>query len=124
MNKWWRPTKLNNNTIQKLKEAFKMDCTVLEACCYADISKTTYYDWLSENKGFSDEIEASKKYLEFKSRQVIANSIEWGDTKTAIWYLERKRRKEFSINYIEEKKDNIDNKGNSLWERLKEMWLS
>ncbi len=57
MQKLWRPTKFNENTIQKLKEAFKMDCTVLEACCYANIIKSSYYDWISKNKEFLDEIE-------------------------------------------------------------------
>ena len=120
MNKWWRPTKLNDDTIQKLKEAFKLDCTVLEACYYADISKSAYYDWIWENKEFMDEIMVSKKYLELKSRQIIASSIEIWDVKTAMWYLERKRRKEFSINYIvEEKKlEENENPCGKLLEKL------
>ena len=122
MNKLWRPTKLNNSTIQKLRDAFKMDCTVLEACWYANIGKSTYYDWISENKEFSDEIEVSKKYLELRSRQVIANSIEWWDTKTAMWYLERKRRKEFSINYIVEEKETGED-DNPLWSLLEKLRL-
>jgi len=114
-----RPTKMNNKIVQKLKEAFKLWSTVQEACYYADISKTTYYEWLKQNKEFSDEIDDSKTYLIFKSKLVIANSIEKWDTKTAMWYLERKLRNQFNLNYIEEDKN--DTVKDPLRERLLEM---
>ena len=60
--------------------------------------------------------------MEFKSRQVIANNIEWWDLKTAMWYLERKRRSEFSINHIENKEGIDDTEENPLSKRLKELW--
>lgn len=96
-----RPSKLTQQTIQKLKEAFRLWCTVEEACSYTEISKSTYYDWLSNNEAFSDEIELSKKYLEFKSRFVIAQSLENNDVKTAMWYLERKNKQEFNIQHAD-----------------------
>ncbi len=95
-----RPTKLKKRVVQKLQEAFKLWCTTSEACCYAEISRSTYYDWLSTNQEFSDKIELSKKYLEYKSRAVIANSLENWDVKTAMWYLERKNKKEFNVQYL------------------------
>jgi len=103
MNIIWRPTKLNERTIQKLKEAFKLWCSVEEACSYAEISSSSYYEWLSKNEEFSEEISIVKKYLEFKSRAVIAQSLENWDVKTAMWYLERKSKDEFNLQHIEVK---------------------
>lgn len=125
----WRPTKLNDTIVQKLKDAFKLWCSIKEACCYAEISTSTYHDWISKNKEFSDEIEISKKYLEYKSRAVIAGSLEAWDVKTAMWYLERKNKREFSshqmgipeespvpekfvIEYVKGKYENYDMNGN------------
>lgn len=115
----WRPTKMTDKVVQKLKEAFKIWATVQEACYYANISKTTYYDWLKQNSEFSDEITDSKTYLIFQSKLTIANSIEKWNSKTAIWYLERKLKNEFNINYIEEEKDLTQK--DPLRERLLEM---
>lgn len=98
--KLWRPTRLNNNIIRKLKEAFKLWCTIEEACSYAEIWTSSYYEWLTKNKEFSEEINIAKKYLEFKSRAVIAQSLEKWDVKTAMWYLERKNKEEFNFQYI------------------------
>lgn len=93
----WRPTKLNDTTVQKLYEAFKLWWTIEEACCYAEISRATYYEWIKENNEFSDKIALAKRYLEIKSRAVISDSLEKWDVKTAMWYLERKNKVEFSI---------------------------
>lgn len=115
----WRPTKMTDKVVQKLKEAFKIWATTQEACYYANISKTTYYDWLKQNSEFSDEIADSKTYLIFQSKLAIANSIESWNSKTAIWYLERKLKNEFNMNYIEEEKDLTQK--DPLRERLLEM---
>lgn len=99
-NKVWRPSKLNESIVWKLYEAFKLWWTVEEACCYAEISRATYYEWIKENDEFSDKISLAKRYLEIKSRAVISNSIESWDIKTAMWYLERKNKAEFSLKEI------------------------
>lgn len=90
-----RPSKLSESVVQKLEDAFKLGCTTQEACCYANISTSSYYDWSANNREFSDKMELFKKYLEIKSRTVIAKSLEAGDVKTAMWYLERKNKTEF-----------------------------
>ena len=40
---WWRPTKISDDIVWKLVEAFKSDSTVEEACSYAGIAKDTFY---------------------------------------------------------------------------------
>lgn len=101
-----RPTKLSESTIQKLEGAFKLGCNIQEACCYAEISTSSYYDWIAKNEEFSGKMELFKKYLEIKSRSVIAKSLEAGDVKTAMWYLERKNKREFST-HLEYSKDSL-----------------
>ena len=102
-----RPTKLKTLTVQKLQDAFRLGCSVWEACSYAEISRSSYYLWLDANPEFSDKIDIAKRYLEFKSRSVIANSLESWDVKTAMWFLERKNKKEFSLaNFNQFSEDN------------------
>ena len=90
---------LESPVVQKLIEAFKLDCTVDEACAYAKISKTTYYEYLDKNPEFAEEIDAAREYLILLSRQTVASSIKKGDTTDAKWYLERKRKGEFSLRH-------------------------
>jgi hypothetical protein len=93
---------LQDFTVQKLIDAFRLDCTVEEACAYADISKQTFYTHCEKNKTFLDVIETARTNLILQSRKVISQSIESGNEKTAQWYLERKRRNEFATKSIEE----------------------
>ena len=74
---------------------------MLEACCYANISKSSYYDWIKDNAEFSDEIEVSKNFLTLRARQNVYNFIDANDIKVSMWYLERKVKDEFNPKYLE-----------------------
>lgn len=91
-----RPTKLTPETIDKLRTAFLMGCSDLEACLYADISKTALYNYQTKNPDFVDQKEQWKEQLTLKARTVIANALNEKDRATAQWYLERKAKNEFS----------------------------
>lgn len=91
-----RPTKLTPETIDKLRTAFLMGCSDIEACLYADISKTALYNYQQKNPNFVDQKEQWKEQLTLKARTVIANSLNNKDENTAKWYLERKAKNEFS----------------------------
>ena len=43
-----RPTVMTDETIHKLEEVFALDGTVEEACMFADIGKSTYYDFIKD----------------------------------------------------------------------------
>ena len=92
-----RPTKLTPETIDKLRTAFLMGCSDIEACLYADISKTALYNYQQKNPDFVDKKEQWKEQLTLKARTVIANALNNKDENTAKWYLERKRKDEFSL---------------------------
>lgn len=91
-----RPTKLTPETIDKLRTAFLMGCSDIEACLYADISKTALYNYQQKNPDFVDQKEQWKEQLTLKARTVIANALNRKDENTAKWYLERKAKNEFS----------------------------
>ena len=91
-----RPTKITPETIDKLRTAFLMGCSDVEACLYADISKTALYNYQQKNPEFVDQKEQWKEQLTLKARTVIANSLNNKDENTAKWYLERKKKDEFS----------------------------
>ena len=41
-----RPTKFDEVIVGKLEAAFNNAFNIVEACQYAEIDRTTYYDWL------------------------------------------------------------------------------
>ena len=73
-----------------------MGCSDIEACLYADISKTALYNYQQKNPSFVDQKEQWKEQLTLKARTVIANALNNKDENTAKWYLERKAKNEFN----------------------------
>ena len=47
--------------LRKLEDAFALGCTDLEACLYADISKTTLYDYQKDHPEFAERKEKLKE---------------------------------------------------------------
>lgn len=97
-----RPTKMTEDTLKKLREAFSKSFTDEEACLYANISTTTLYAYCKKNPDFSDKKEQLKKNPNLKAKQVWIDKIEEGDYNASKEWLERKSREEFST------KQNID----------------
>lgn len=90
-----RPTKLTPETIDKLRTAFLIGCSDVEACLFADISKTALYNYQQKHPEFVDKKEQWKEQLALKARTVIADALNNKDENTAKWYLERKKKNEF-----------------------------
>lgn len=91
-----RPTKMTDDTIKKLEEAFALGCSDGEACFYADISKQTLYTYQKDHPEFIDRKEALKERPILMARQsVIKGLVE--DHDLALKYLERKKKDEFSL---------------------------
>lgn len=91
-----RPRTITAKKLDQLKEAFMMGCTNREACFYAEIPESTFYDFLKEYPEFSEKIEIWKTYEKIKSRMVVHKALDRGDKEMAKWYLERKAKDEFS----------------------------
>lgn len=91
-----RKTIMTPEKILLLEQAFSLGCSDLEACIYADISKTTLYNFQEKHPDFVDRKELLKEKLVLKARSVIAKSLNDDDKDTAKWYLEKKKKDEFS----------------------------
>jgi hypothetical protein len=91
-----RPPSMTQDVVNKLEQAFSLGASDLEACFYAGISKPTLYKYQDENPEFIDRKKALKEKLVLKARSVVADALENKDKQTAQWYLERRKKDEFS----------------------------
>lgn len=89
-----RPKKINEEILGKLREAFLIGCTDEEACFYANINKDTMYEFQKINLWFSDWKEALKDNPTIQARKTLFAGL--GKSDDAKWFLERKKKKEFS----------------------------
>lgn len=94
-----RPTVMTPDIIAKLEQAFSLGATDLEACFYAGIGKTSLYRYQEEHPEFTERKKALKEKLVLKARSVIADALENKDKQTAQWYLERRKKDEFSTRH-------------------------
>lgn len=85
-----RPTVMTDEAIQKLEDAFTWGCTDLEACCYADVGKSTLYDYCVEHPEFSERKETLKNQPVMKARRIINASLDGDDLNTANRVVDRK----------------------------------
>lgn len=91
-----RHTVMTPETITKLEQAFSIGCSDDEACVYADISRMTLCRYQKENPEFCGRKELLKQKLVLKARTNIATKINEGDISVSQWYVERKKKAEFS----------------------------
>ena len=85
-----RPTTMTPETIQKLEDAFSWGCTDLEACCNADISKSTLYNYCDANPKFMERKEILKNQPVMKARRVVQAALDEDDINTAHKVIDRK----------------------------------
>ena len=85
-----RPTVMTPEVIRLLEEAFKWGCTDLEACCNADISKSSLYDYCVEHPEFSERKETLKNDTLLRAKMVISTAIDDKDINSAHKVVDRK----------------------------------
>jgi hypothetical protein len=90
-NGWW----LDRAKVENLIGAYKIDCTDEEACTYAGISLDQLKYFKELHKEFYNIKSTCKQFPILKARKTIVDSLE--NTEDAKWYLERKKKNEFSI---------------------------
>lgn len=89
-----RPSKITDQVVKKLEEAFALGCSVAEACLYADISRQTYYNWIDQNPELFDRFGQLQLTPILKARRCLLGALETNPT-LAMRYLERKLPDEF-----------------------------
>lgn len=91
-----RPTEMTKETLLKLESMFSIGASDLEACLMADISPSTLYNFQKQHPEFLERKQMLKEKLVLKARTVIAEALNRKDENTAKWYLEKKKKDEFS----------------------------
>ena len=89
-----RPCMVKDEVLTKLKYAFIVGSTDLEACQYAGISHNVLYEYQKKNPEFKDEKEALKNKVILKARIKVYGDVD-NDGNMARWVLEKKRKDEF-----------------------------
>ena len=109
-----RPTIMTPEVVIKLEQAFSIGADVSAACFYANISRQTYYEFINKNPEYADRFEMLREKPVLQAYQTVMSKM--NETDTAKWYLERKRKMEFSTrseiidprnSYIDEAVNNI-----------------
>ena len=88
------PVKMDDLTVKKLEEAFSIGADVRAACCYANISHTTYYNWIKSFPEYEERFATLRDKPILKAYNTINRGLD--QIETAKWYLERKAKDEFS----------------------------
>lgn len=89
-----RPTKMTEQTLDKLRQAFLIGANDREAYNYADISHETFYNYIEKHPEFREEINKWQEEPILKAKTTVVKNL--NDTKNAQWYLERKAKAEFA----------------------------
>lgn len=92
-----RPSKMTNETLLKLKEAYLMSCSDEEACYFANIATSTLYRYQEMFPRFLDVKNRWKEAPTTKARAKIVKAIEKDDDNTTdAWkWIQAKKRSEF-----------------------------
>ena len=98
-----QPTKMTDETLNLLREAFTWGCTDSEACCYADISTTTLYNYCNVNPEYLELKNKLKDMPTMKARRIINNSLDDSDLNTANRVIDR-----VTTQKVESKNLNVD----------------
>ena len=89
-NKAGQPTKMTDATIQLLRDSFSWGCTDSEACCYAEISTSTLYNYCAANPSFLELKNTLKDMPMMKARKVVSKHLDEADINTAHKVIDRK----------------------------------
>lgn len=92
-----RPPVIDEKVLRKLEEAFAYGCSDLEACFYADISKTALYEYQKDHPEFTERKELLKEKPILMARQSVIKAMQ-KDGNLALRYLERRKKSEFATN--------------------------
>lgn len=91
-NAWW----LDQIKVGRLIDAFENSATIEEACVYAKITVAQYRYFTDIHPDFPQIKDALIQLPNIKTKQVLVKSLQEGALNTAMWWAERKMKKEFS----------------------------
>lgn len=89
-----RPPIIDKEIIDKLERCFSLGCSDAEACCFANISTTTLYNYQKTNPEFIERKEMLKNKPILEARNTVVQNLR-KDPKLALEYLKAKKKDEF-----------------------------
>ena len=96
----WRPLKMTPKIVANLINAFSNSFTDDEACIYSDISKNTLYRFIEKNPVFWNQKEILKKKPNIKAKMNWLKKMNNEDYQASKEWLERKSKDEFSTKTV------------------------
>lgn len=90
-----RPSVRTAEVDRKIEEAAALGASVEEIAYYCGVHRDTLYDWMAKDQELSDRIKALQEKPILLARQTIVKSLQ-NNPQTAQWYIERKKKGEFS----------------------------
>lgn len=90
-----RPSKMTDDVLTKLDEAFSFSCKDEEACIKAGVSLSTFYAYCKKYPAYRQHTKLLQKLPQIGAKKVIAEAIEQGDKSLAKWLLEKRCADEY-----------------------------
>lgn len=82
-----RLTKHDENIVLLLETAFHNGFNITEACQHANISRTTFYEWMQDDDVFSYRMSLAQSALNRKAKSNVFTAINEGDAAISLRYL-------------------------------------
>lgn len=90
-----RPTVMTPDVLSKLEDAFMFCFTDEEACLYAGISTTAFYNYQLENPEFKERKKALRLHPNLSAKKELVEGIK-GNINQARWWAQNKMGDEFN----------------------------
>lgn len=87
-------SKMTEDVLARLRQAFLMGYDDEEACAFAEINPSTLYRYQKDNPEYASEKARWKQNPILKAKATIYGAL--SEKETAKWYLERKKKSEFA----------------------------
>jgi transposase len=84
-----RLTQKSRRARKRLLELLSEGCSISQACAAVGIGRRTFYVWLQHDPDFASAVDRAHTRLIAAAERTLQRAIEHGDTRAAMWLLER-----------------------------------
>jgi transposase len=84
-----RLTQKSRRARKRLLELLSEGCSISQACAAVGIGRRTFYVWLQHDADFASAVDRAHTRLIAAAERTLQRAIEHGDTRAAMWLLER-----------------------------------
>lgn len=84
-----RLTRKSRRARKRLLELLSEGCSISQACAAVGIGRRTFYVWLQHDADFASAVDRAHTRLIAAAERTLQRAVEHGDTRAAMWLLER-----------------------------------